>query len=63
MANRVYRIGVEAIDNLDTFLENLEQLRSQLILLEPHRNWKFRRAERDETPEGTIAYLAFDDEP
>ena len=62
MANRVYRIGVEGMDNLDTFIETIEQLREQLILLEPHRNWKFIRVERNESPEGTIVYLVFDDE-
>lgn len=60
MANRVYRIGVEGADNLDTFLETLEQIKSQLVLLEPNRGWRFRRARRDETPEGTIVYLEFD---
>jgi hypothetical protein len=62
MANRVYRIGVEGADNLDTFLETLEQIRSQLVLLEPHRGWKFARARRDETPQGTIVYLEFENE-
>jgi hypothetical protein len=62
VANRVYRIGVEGMDNLDTFIETIEQLREQLILLEPHRNWKFIRVERNESPEGTIVYLVFDDE-
>ena len=62
MANRVYRIGVEGEDNLDAFLETLEKMRSQLVLLDPHRGWKFRRTRRDETPEGTIVYLEFDDE-
>jgi hypothetical protein len=61
VANRVYRIGVEGADNLDTFIETMERIREQLILLEPHRNWKFIRAERDETPQGTIVYLVFDD--
>jgi hypothetical protein len=62
VANRVYRIGVEGVDNLDTFIETIEQVRGQLILLEPHRNWKFVRTDRDETPQGTIVYLVFDDE-
>jgi hypothetical protein len=62
MANRVYRIGIEGADNLDTFLETLEQIRSELVLLDPHRSWKFRRARRDETPQGTVVYLEFDNE-
>jgi hypothetical protein len=62
VANRVYRIGIEGTDNLDTFLETLEQIRSQLVLLEPHRGWKFTRTRRDETPQGTVVYLEFDNE-
>jgi hypothetical protein len=62
MTSRTIRIGVEGIDNLDTFIETIEELKSQLIQLEPARNWKFRKIDSKKTEEGLVDYLVFDNE-
>jgi hypothetical protein len=62
MVSKVFRVGVEGTDDIGTFLETMEVIRSQLIQLDPERNWKFRRMEQKKADEGLVDYLVFDNE-